>query len=444
MVNTNMADEIIELLKNKKLRTEVVQTMKDVYSYAGTLHDNPTDEMNENLENPETSLWDEAWWRAEIQGNCERIGQAFQKYVIDKMSGPPRITLDDIAGGFILLAKTTECTYPDPDSENVYTIFLSFVENCLLSQKRSSIFEICRCPTLNRRLEWFFAGEKFGKSHTEVEKAEALGALESILKERLLWSRDNGITVRCVGDREVDNWYHVSAEFDGHMSRAAFEKLQSEMPRLLLSIIRSVSLLVPCENAIPLIPTSDLPTLNERTLPDQKLLIHSCLDAFYSKPTTKDSIDRRIRNAVHLLMESDAHSNDAIGLALSITAIEALLGQERMEIAEKISVDVAALLEPDLNWRSKAAKFVKGMYNQRSDALHGRKIEGERYFRIAARHLTAGVLRGIISRRDFMQRGGFDLETPQDLLKDLREGRFKPGQPMGVDESNVRKWWRND
>ena len=32
-----MANEILELLKNKKLRAKVVQTMKDVYSYAGRL-----------------------------------------------------------------------------------------------------------------------------------------------------------------------------------------------------------------------------------------------------------------------------------------------------------------------------------------------------------------------------------------------------------------------
>lgn len=436
-----MSDEIIELLKNKKLRAEVVKTIKEVYSYAGTLNDNPTEDMEEAVEKLGTSLWEEAWWRGETFGNCERIGQAFHKYVIDKMSRPPRITLDDIANGFVLLAKTTEYTLPEPDFENVYTVFLNFVENCLLSQKRSSIFEICRSPTLHRRLEWFFAGEKLGKSHTEVERAEARAALERILKERLLWSSGNGIIVRCVGDREVDNWYHVFAEFNGNMSRVAFERLQSEVPCLLISIIQSVSLLEPCEKAIPRILPSHLPTLNERTLSDQKLLIHSCLGAFYSEPKTKDSIDKRVRNAVYLLMESDAHSNDAIGVALSVTAIEALLGRGGNGIAEKLSMDVAVLLEPDLSKRNKATEFVKQMYTLRSNTLHGKSIESKERVRDKARLLAAGVLRALVTRRDFMVRAGYTPEAPQDLLKELREVRFQPGQPMGVDEPKVRKLW---
>ncbi len=57
-----MSDEIIELLKNKKLRAEVIKTIKDVYSYAGTLHDNPTDDLKEDQDYyPGVSLWQLAW-----------------------------------------------------------------------------------------------------------------------------------------------------------------------------------------------------------------------------------------------------------------------------------------------------------------------------------------------------------------------------------------------
>jgi len=381
--------------------------------------------------------------RGEVLGNCERIDQAFQKYVMDKMLQPARITLDDMANGFVLLAKPTEYPSSEPDFENVYTVFLSFVESCLLSQKRSSTFEICRCPTLNRRLEWFFAGVEFGKSNTPVERKDALAVLRRILEDMLCWSSENGITVRYVGERAIENWYHVLAEFEGCMSRAAFARLQSEMPGLLISIIQSVSLLQPCEEAIARVPSSELPSLNEKTLSDQRLFIHSCLDAFYSRPakTKKDSIDKRIRNAIHLLMESDAQSNDALGLALSVTAMEAMLGEKKTEIAQTLAMDIAALLEPVPDKRSNAIVFVKKMYDLRSDALHGRSVEGEERSRCEARHLAAGILRGMISRRDFMRRSGYDPETPQDLLRDLREGIFKTGQAMGVDESNVRKLW---
>ena len=68
-------------------------------------------------------------------------------------------------------------------------------------------------------------------------------------------------------------------------------------------------------------------------------------------------------------------------------------------------------------------------------------IKQEDQIRLKARHLAAGVLSGIISRRDFLARSGYSPETPTDFLKDLRSTRYAPGQPMGIDESNVSKLW---
>lgn len=440
-----MADEIIELLKNEKLRVEVIRTIENVYALADTAYKNPDKEMQEAITEQGTSLWEEAWCRAENGADSERrMTQAFQEYVIQKMSRPARITLDDLSNGFVLLANPTEYPAKKPDWENAYAVFRNFVEHALLSRKRSSAFEICRCPTLHRRLEWYFAGEEVGKAQTEVERADALVCLEKILKDRLIWSSKNGIRVRCVGDREIEGWYHVLAEFCGPMSRVTFETLQSEMPRLVMSIIRSVSLLEPCEEALAEILTmsgSHLPSLHERTLVRQKVFIHSCLDAFYSRSTKKDSIDNRIRNAVHLLMEADSQSNDALGLALSVTAMEALLGMGSTEISERLSTDVAVLLEPELGKRHGATEFVKRLYAARSDALHGKSLEKGERVREQARLLAAGILRAMVTRREFMQKSGCAPETPHDLLKELRTERFRAGQIVGVDEPNVRKLW---
>ena len=51
-------------------------------------------------------------------------------------------------------------------------------------------------------------------------------------------------------------------------------------------------------------------------------------------------------------------------------------------------------------------------------------------------------LSGVLSRRDFLRRLDYEPETPQDLLKELRDTRFDSGQPVGVEEYNVRQLWR--
>ena len=61
--------------------------------------------------------------------------------------------------------------------------------------------------------------------------------------------------------------------------------------------------------------------------------------------------------------------------------------------------------------------------------------------RTDSRHLAAGVIAGIISRRDFLVRLGSEPERPDDLLKELQNMKFKPGQPIGVLEPSIRKLW---
>ena len=151
-------------------------------------------------------------------------------------------------------------------------------------------------------------------------------------------------------------------------------------------------------------------------------------------------MDRRIRNAVHLLVEADAQASDAIGLSLSVTAIEALLGEHTQELTEKLALNVAVLLEPDPAKRQSAVDCVKEFYVQRSKTLHGERIESEPSIRARARHLAAAVLDQIVSRRSFRKKGGFEVETPAQLLNELREQRFAPGQ-QGIEETNARALW---
>ena len=42
------------------------------------------------------------------------------------------------------------------------------------------------------------------------------------------------------------------------------------------------------------------------------------------------------------------------------------------------------------------------------------------------------LLKAIIERRSFMQKAGFDPEKPDDLLKEIKEGKYKEGQIVGI------------
>jgi hypothetical protein len=226
------------------------------------------------------------------------------------------------------------------------------------------------------------------------------------------------------------------------------------MSRILPTAIRSTDLLTaegfsskyksdPTLPAIVLEREIDgFPWIEDRLIESGKVLIRNYLDAYYSEPTKKDSIQRRIHNAVCLLIESDNQPNNAVGLALSMTAVEALLGEKGEGIAAKLADNVAALLEPDLTQRHNATKFVTDLYNNvRSPALHGELVETESGARVNTRHLAAAVLSGMISLR-IQSRSGLEPETPQELLQELRKSRFSQGQPLGVEEYNIRGLWR--
>ncbi|HNY80314.1 MAG: HEPN domain-containing protein [Sedimentisphaerales bacterium] len=486
-----MADEIMELLKNEKLRAKVINGIDNVYDVAyETAHwmtddclDELPDEARELLRqardliqkvNEDTHArgeltLDERWppWEQALFDAGSGIEQAFHEHVISRMSRPARITLDDINNGFVLLAKPIQCrsAFPDrsqvPDWESVYKVFLSYVEYHLLSHKRLPAFEVCRSPTKGPLAAALFhvlwrarrrskdeiaklAQELTGRTDISPESQRLLPLLPKVFEEPFWWLSANGIEVRFSWGRAEGRWRYVVAEVEGCMSAAASEVLQSEMTHLLKSIVKSVSLLEPCsdgwEPGEPL--DGGLTALDEDTLGDQESFVRACLDAFYSKPAEKDAIDGHIRNAVHLLMESDTKSNDALGLALSVTAMEALLCSGSESIVKSLSENIASLLEPDLGRRFGAEEFVKDVYNARSKALHGKELKKDEPKREQARLLAAGILRAMIRRCDFMRKAGYKCETLEGFLKELRKGKYQAGQTVGVDdEPNVRKLW---
>lgn len=469
-----MADEIVELLENNKLQQEVTKTVKEIWRYAGNLYDNPTEDIEEAVKTIEgTSLWEEAWWRAETFGKAGNIERAFDEYIIQKMTRPHRLTLQELVDAFFDLTKPGERHYinfeqfSSDDCSNLYAIFVNYVKNHILSYRHSNPFPICAITSdaeSERYIRGMMAGYQIAMSKVEGKPFESQNSDEKFVEdERPLWDK-NSISLRLLRGTEVidarpagKELYHILGLIEGNTSALACRNLQAEMSRILPTAIRSTDLLQTTgfgngkiiDNIgqgsflISQREIEGLPWGDGCLLENAKPLIKQYLDAYYSEPTKKESIDRRIRNAVCLLIESDNQPNNAVGLALSIAAIEALIGEKGPEVTGKLADNVAALLEPDTSQRYNATEFVKDLYDTRSRALHGELVETESKARIDARHLAAAVLSGVISRRDFLRRSGYEPETPQDLLKDLRESRFTTGQPMGVPEFNVRELWRN-
>ncbi len=447
-----MNDEITQLLENNKLRQEVIKTIQSVWRYAGTLYDNPDEDMQKYLEeNKESSLWEEAWWRAETFGEIHKIFDKFDKYVIQKMAKPYRLTLEELVKAFLDLATPDERHYTEfegfssDDYNNLYTIFVNYVKNNILSYRHSNPFPICAVT---------YEQKEFQPEDSNSEDGES---------EKPLWQK-NDVSVSLLRGADLieerplgKKLYHILAFIEGNISTSACRNLQTEMGRILPTAVRSADLLqttgfgngkiignighgafLTFQREIEGLPWGD-----EYLLENGKPLIRQYLDAYYNdSPGKKDSIGRRIRNAVCLLIESDNQPNNAVGLALSITAIEALLGENVKELSTMLAERVGALLEPYSNQRDNTLKFVKNLYKTRSRALHGELVETETEARINARHLAAAVLSGMFSRRDFLHRAGYEPESPQELLQDLDKS-FARGQATGVEEYNIRELWRN-
>jgi len=200
------------------------------------------------------------------------------------------------------------------------------------------------------------------------------------------------------------------------------------------------------EKPKPMLP---LPFVGNVNLTEQHL-IWACLDAYYWKPGKGDKKKEKefngpIRNAVRLLIESDAQVHRSIALALSIVAIDALLGRGNEEIITNGGQRIARLFEPDPSKRGNAKKFFKRVYGNRSAVLHGRELETPPNIQREARHLAASVLHAIVQIKRFRQSTGIPIARDK-LLTELC-GDFdssKQGFPDGLLEYTVRKYWMRD
>lgn len=473
----------MDFFSSKELRGVVVKTLADICSVAKTNHDSPQEDM-QRLQGE--SLWDEAWRRAQTSKGSD-ISKAFEKRAFSRMPTPQRITPEETMDAFWAAAKPVQsCLMNDPCSyaESVYTVFLNYVAHYVLHSSGLSPltvarvydgwrFSLAECPEGLIGIELVTSGDEPDdpddiedlKRCSEASSAalDARMEAERRLEAENLWDAGGvGVsipTAELSGEvqtspcADLDNGWSEELNFlhahvIGRISQQARSNLTSELTRVLPSVIRSMTVVQKAptwasEDAFLIECKCRLPVISLAILVKNIHFLRHCLDAYFSRPCKKDSMDRRIRNAVSLLVESDTQTNDAVGFALSVAAIEALLGERGEGLTERLSGNLAVLLEPDLGMRTRATAFFKGLYDRRSAALHGRELDDMSEHRHNGRRVAAGVLYGVVNRQGFLRRLGDDgPETPEGLLRDLRNCHWSAGPPMGIPELPITELWR--
>jgi hypothetical protein len=178
---------------------------------------------------------------------------------------------------------------------------------------------------------------------------------------------------------------------------------------------------------------------------DEQAFVASLLNSFYAdlKEKPKDTMDRRIRNALQLLIETDRQEHDAVALSLAMAAIEALVCIKGSDISNQIANNTAVLLEPDPSHREAAINLLKKIYSARSETLHGASLDHEHTLCRQAKQLASFVLLAFINRRDFQRKMGEVVESPVDLLNELRSTMLSGRAEIpGVSVKGIQQLWR--
>ncbi len=165
-----------------------------------------------------------------------------------------------------------------------------------------------------------------------------------------------------------------------------------------------------------------------------KSLFTAIVESYFHPPASKtSSLEQRLRNAAHLLVEADSQDSVAISLSLSFSAIEAMVCSKTDGIVDELSRNVAGLLEPNKLNRMDAISAIKQLYALRSKTLHGASVDGDDNAKWKARCLAAAVVKAVVEWREHVARMG-DEASRDDFLAELRGLSVTGNQMVGVSE----------
>jgi len=173
--------------------------------------------------------------------------------------------------------------------------------------------------------------------------------------------------------------------------------------------------------------------------------VRAVLDAYFSKPPKEDSVGQRLRNAVHLVVQSGEQELDALSLTLSVSAMEALVcAKDTKNIAETFAKNIASLLESDLSSREAAVRYLKKLYNARSRTIHGELLSHEIEMGVDSRVIANAVICAVTQRRELCRKCGYPFESANEFLAELKSQRGRKNLLDGVEESVVCSLWRKN
>lgn len=345
---------------------------------------------------------------------------ALAKVVLGNLDPPCPVSVDYLCDSF-----ATHMRVRNEEFESAYEVFVGAVDKAMTWTKmRVSAAEL---------LAWGFFEWCANEAGVPVAEVGLSPKIEEFPDHSINWEyQRNWLSIRWAFEPNETGSTRLIAQFTGEATKDAM----ADIAERLGPVLRSTA-----------IGLGHYYGFGTWAVPAQALcvdgpLLSACLDAALSPPSKGDSIDRRIRNCVLLLAEADGLKHDGIALAITMAAVEALLGKKGTELATTLGDYVAAALEPDPPHRSAASEFVKRLYDQRSRILHGEKAEGDPSARMNARILSAGLLKAMIERRDFLRKSGYSTESPDGLLRELKTGKFIEGQLTGTSQSLSRRLWR--
>jgi hypothetical protein len=322
--------------------------------------------------------------------------------------------------------------------ERVYELYLNRIEHRVLASRRSALLPACRT-----HLDVQIMAANLGLNPLLLETIAHFGELKLSIVEIRRSERQGGLEA---SDFHAEHPTSVVlVEIEGHMSSRALERLLVELVPLIRSQFKSAALLESSRCDDDFGDGLQLPVLHAEDFQKYLNFVFSGIEMAALNKSSKDPFDRRIANAVSALAESDAQRSDSIGLALCVTAIDALLGRKGAEGTKQLADFVAGFLEPTVELRRKAARYVERLYDQRSRVLHGERLNiADAKLRSQARQLAATLLYAVWTHRDCRKKIGEKPETEDQLFKHLRENFVKPGLPDGVppDELVVTELWR--
>lgn len=355
----------------------------------------------------------------------------FARRVMDKLQPPLIVDLSDLADAFCSTMRVAPDLFPA-----AYEIFVGNIDLNVLVASESPPFVVALADTEE------VVVEESGETASTIKLRTRPPEWQDLDGGRTVWSR-NGVSVDVVGIgiRQALAEVVGGGSFDGTpifgVVRGVMSARRCRVVCAELSAVIPVLLLALGDGD----PRDTLALLTRPKLEACLPSLQECLDSFYAASTAKDSLDRRMRNALTLLSEARRQTHGAVSLALTMSGMEAMLASGKDNISSTLAENTATLLEPEGGRRRAAEKVVKALYDKRSRLLHGESVEDAADAARRASVLATAAVRAITERRSFRHRLGDAQEAPADLFEAIRDARATATRVDGVTDSPARNLW---